>query len=75
MAFARYYLALRLSAAMVAPLPARPEWFAAPAPIVRSYQAQRRGGFDERELLSLGSQSLVLIRPLNSGESDTLGLN
>ena len=57
----RYYLSLRMGAALAFPNIASLE-IPSPTPIVRQLPSRLNSGFDERELIRLGGYELVVVR-------------
>ena len=61
----RYYLALRVSAAVATPAVFSLEQYEAPAPIVRTQPAMLLGRWDERELVASGADDFIITTRLD----------
>lgn len=70
----RYYLSLRISAAV-----ALPEFAVAeirdPAPIVRQLPGRLRGIWDEREIIRVGEETWIITRDQPAGLQPTINWN
>lgn len=66
----RYYLALRVSAATATPAVFSLEHYDPPAPIVRTNPAAMLGRWDERELVTGGTNGYIITTGLTIGSDD-----
>lgn len=73
-ALARYYLSLRMSAALALPELSTQE-IPDPTPIVRQLPARVRGEWDERELIRFGDYEWIVVRESAIGAQSSIVWN
>jgi hypothetical protein len=71
---ARYYLSLRMSAALALPELVSTE-IPIPTPIVRQLPSRVHGGWDERELIHHGDSEWVVVRDVTSEPQSSIVWN